>query len=333
VVGQRVERGDRRDDQQQATGGESCNAPARGATPADKEGVTAGQRDDRERRLEVKRPGVWVRTDDRATLDVPRGRSSVAEHWISTPCARVRFPPPALSSSDASGKLSSVKTAERKAARRLRRLGWSVKEIERHLGVSRSSVSLWVRDVKLSEKQIAELNRRSATSPGQLAGAAANAALGRKRRMGYQLAGRTRAQLNDRLHLAGCMLYWAEGDKRRQGVRVANSDPEVLCLFVRFLRECYGAPIDRIAVTCNLFADHLERQQEIEQFWLDTLGLPRTCLRSSIVNVYSKYSQKKRKNKLPYGTCKVVYNDTRTVQSIYGAIQEYAGFDRPGWLD
>ncbi len=53
----------------------------------------------------------------------------------------------------------------------------------------------------------------------------------------------------------------------------------------------------------------------------------------SIVNVYSKYSQKKRCNKLPYGTCKVVYNDTRTVQSIYGAIQEYAGFDRPEWLD
>jgi hypothetical protein len=51
------------------------------------------------------------------------------------------------------------------------------------------------------------------------------------------------------------------------------------------------------------------------------------------VNVYSKYSQKKRRNKLPYGTCKLVYNDTRTMQSIYGAIQEYAGFDRPEWLD
>jgi hypothetical protein len=52
-----------------------------------------------------------------------------------------------------------------------------------------------------------------------------------------------------------------------------------------------------------------------------------------VVNVYSKHSQKKRKNKLPYGTCKLVYNDTATAQSIYGAIQEYAGFDRPAWLD
>jgi hypothetical protein len=172
-----------------------------------------------------------------------------------------------------------------------------------------------------------------ATSPGQRAGAAANEALGRSRRLAYQLEGRTRVKVRDPLHLAGCMLYWAEGDKGPQAVRVANSDPELLRLFVRFLRQCYGAQDHRLSVTCNLFADHIERQREIENFWLRTLELPRTCLRKSIVNVYSKYSQKKRKNKLPYGTCKLVYSDTHTVQSIYGAIQEYAGFDRPQWLD
>lgn len=141
------------------------------------------------------------------------------------------------------------------------------------------------------------------------------------------------ARSNHPLHLAGCMLFWAEGDKCRNAVRMANSDPQILRLFVRFLRECYGAPDARISITCNLFADHLERQREIEQFWLDTLELPRTRLLPSIVNVYSKYSQKKRRNKLPYGTCKLVYSDTRTVQSVYGAIQEYAGFDRLEWLD
>jgi hypothetical protein len=128
------------------------------------------------------------------------------------------------------------------------------------------------------------------------------------------------------------MLYWAEGDKGRGAVRLANSDPALLRLFARFLRECYCAPDERLSATCNLFADHLPRQREIEQFWLETLELPFECLRPSIVNVYSKYSQKKRRNKLPYGTCKLVYSDTRTMQSIYGAIQEYAGFDRPEWL-
>jgi len=72
---------------------------------------------------------------------------------------------------------------------------------------------------------------------------------------------------------------------------------------------------------------------EIEDFWLTTLGLPRTCLRKSIVNTYSKYSQKKRKNKLPYGTCALVVHSTEIVQTIYGSIQEYGGFGRPEWLD
>jgi hypothetical protein len=62
------------------------------------------------------------------------------------------------------------------------------------------------------------------------------------------------------------------------------------------------------------------------------LGLPHSCLRKSTVNVYSKHSQKKRRNKLPYGTVRVCVHSTEIVHSIYGAIQEYGGFDRPEWL-
>jgi hypothetical protein len=50
------------------------------------------------------------------------------------------------------------------------------------------------------------------------------------------------------------------------------------------------------------------------------------------VNVYSKDSKKKRRNRLPYGTCRLGVNDTQIVQHIYGAIQEYGGFDREEWL-
>ena len=88
-----------------------------------------------------------------------------------------------------------------------------------------------------------------------------------------------------------------------------------------------------MSIRCNLFADHLERQREIERFWLAALDLPANCLRKSIVNTYSKYSQKKRQNKLPYGTCRLAVHNTRIVQTIYGSIQEYGGFERPEWLD
>jgi hypothetical protein len=128
------------------------------------------------------------------------------------------------------------------------------------------------------------------------------------------------------------MLYWAEGSKGRGRAQLTNSDPEVLRLFVRFLRTYFDVPDEQFRVRCNLFADHVERQREIEAFWLDVMQLPPSCLRKSTVNVYSKYSQRKRRNLLPYGTCSVTVSSTRIVQSIYGSIQEYAGFDREEWV-
>jgi hypothetical protein len=128
------------------------------------------------------------------------------------------------------------------------------------------------------------------------------------------------------------MLYWAEGTKGRNAVQFVNSDPTMASFFASFLRRFYDVPDNAFRIDCNLFADHVARQREIEQFWLDTLGLPQTCLRKSTVNVYSKYSQKKRRNKLPYGTVRVCVHSTRIVQSIYGSIQEYGGFERPEWL-
>jgi hypothetical protein len=135
------------------------------------------------------------------------------------------------------------------------------------------------------------------------------------------------------LYSLGCMLYWAEGSRNRNRVVFTNSDPEMARFFVDFLRASFGLDTGRFRVTCNLFADHEGRQREIEDFWLAKLGLPRTCLCKSIVNRYSRYSKKRRKNRLPHGTCRVVVNSTEVVQTIYGSIQELASFDRPEWLD
>jgi hypothetical protein len=114
---------------------------------------------------------------------------------------------------------------------------------------------------------------------------------------------------------------------------MSNSDPALLAYFAKFLRSHFDVPVDKFSAYCNLFADHVDRQREIERFWLTKLGLPETCLRKSIINSYSKYSRKKRANKLPYGTCRLAVHSTRIVQTIYGSIQEYGGFERLEWLD
>ena len=67
--------------------------------------------------------------------------------------------------------LPLMKTAEQAAARELRQdEGRSVKEIARLLGVSRSSVSLWVRDIELTPKQRAALMAHDPSFNGQLNG-------------------------------------------------------------------------------------------------------------------------------------------------------------------
>jgi transcriptional regulator with XRE-family HTH domain len=221
-----------------------------------------------------------------------------------------------------------MKTAERSHACRLRReQGLSVKELARLLRVSPSSVSLWVRDIELTEEQRKELQSRSSR-----AATASIVASALSRRVEAQGRGRRKAKLEDPLHIAGCMLFWAEGSRNRNVVEFVNSDPAMVVFFGRFLRVCFDVPDAKMRIKCNLFADHLERQHEVEQHWLDILELPRSCLCKSSVNVYSKYSKKTRRNKLPYGTCRIAVHDTQLVQHIYGAIQEYAGFDREEWL-
>jgi hypothetical protein len=207
----------------------------------------------------------------------------------------------------------------------------SMKAIAKEVGASLSSVSRWVRDVELTAEQRATLEAQAFN--GHVKGRAINAAVRRDSRVLAQDEGRQLAERQEALHVAGCMLYWAEGAKDRNQIRFTNSDPEMARFFVKFLRTYFNLEDANIKITCNLFADHVERQREIEQFWLDTLQLPQSSLCQSTVNVYSKYSKKKRMNKLPYGTCRVVVSRTRIVQSIFGSIQEYAGFDREAWLD
>ena len=229
---------------------------------------------------------------------------------------------------------SKVKTRERELARRIRREeGISIKDIALRVGVSKSSVSLWVRDIELSPEQHAALAARNVAYTRQMSGTWKQAARRRAERMSFQARGRALARAGDPVFVAGCMLFWAEGGKHRNTLKFTNSDPEMIRYFAKWLRECFALEHEVIRLTCNLFADHLERQREIEQFWLDIAGLPRTSLCKSTVNVYSKYSQKKRRNKLPYGTCRLSVSRTWVVQAIFGAIQELGGFTRAAWLE
>jgi hypothetical protein len=72
---------------------------------------------------------------------------------------------------------------------------------------------------------------------------------------------------------------------------------------------------------------------QIEDYWLAALDLPRSCLCKHSIDFKPTSSSGLKRNKLPYGVCTVRVHSTQIVQHIFGAIQEYGGFDEPRWLD
>jgi transcriptional regulator with XRE-family HTH domain len=122
-----------------------------------------------------------------------------------------------------------LKTLERKRARQLREDGgYSIKQIAGILGVSRSSVSVWVRDIALTSEQHEALRQRNPIYNAQLAGRGTTSARRRAERSEYQKHGRALARRGDATHAAGCMLFWAEGTRNQNSVRFSNSDPEMV---------------------------------------------------------------------------------------------------------
>ena len=136
-----------------------------------------------------------------------------------------------------------MKTQERELARELRRAeGVSIKEIGRRVGVSASSVSGWVRDIELTPEQHADLQLRNVAYNRQMSGTWKQAANRRAERVAYQEREHAIAREGNPLYVAGR-------------------------LFVRFLRTCFQIDDEAIRLTCNLFADHVQRQREIERFF------------------------------------------------------------------
>jgi len=101
----------------------------------------------------------------------------------------------------------------------------------------------------------------------------------RDMRSEWQEEGRQRARDSNPLHLAGCMLYWAEGSKVRNSLEIANSDPNMLRLFLRFLRQEFPIEAGAVSFRLNLYTDNGLSVEEVEEFWLARLELPSSCLR------------------------------------------------------
>jgi hypothetical protein len=229
-----------------------------------------------------------------------------------------------------------AKPLERQNARELRAAGMPYKRIAASLGVSPSSAYAWTSDIELTDEQKAANLRgpRGPLNPEDVRKRAdAWSARCRRRRRTSQEEGRAAARRGDLLHIAGCMLYWAEGGKRRNGIQFTNSDPRMVAFFRTFLVGTLGIAPEDIHLSINVYTNNGMSIDEIERYWLVLLDLPKTSARGHMLNHMPTSSSGRAKNKLPHGVARLSVHQTEKVQHIYGAIQEYAGFEEPAWLD
>lgn len=176
------------------------------------------------------------------------------------------------------------KVQEKNRAIELRHSGKSYKDILNVLNVSKSSLSLWLKDLPLTEEEKVVLKHRkdSNISRGRIKSATAN----RKNRLLREKEQFLLAQGEfdifkvDPLFLIGVGLYWAEGSKRDNTFQFTNSDPEMISFMIRWCAKYLG--ISARFVACHLYLHQPYAHEHCEEYWAKISGIPLENFRKTV---------------------------------------------------
>ena len=199
------------------------------------------------------------------------------------------------------------KVEQRARARRLRAAGWTMPDIAAALGVSRSSVSLWVRDVEvvMGPRRVRAGPRPNRLRDARLAEIEAMDAWGRERLGG---------PLSEQAFLAaGAALYAGEGAKRDRWVGFTNTDADLVRFFCLWLRAVFDLDESRLRV--RLYLHEGLDLEAATAHWAEVTGIPASQFRTphrapSAVGI--------RHNKHEFGCATVSYSCSRTHRAVMG---------------
>lgn len=221
----------------------------------------------------------------------------------------------------------------RARARELRLQGWTYDRIEAELGCSRSSVSLWVRDLPKPERT----RTREEASAIARRGWEATLRLREEERQRTKAAAASEiGTLTDReLFVAGVALYWAEGSKdkpyaRRENVQFVNSDPGVIRLYLAWL-DLLGVERGRLRfrVMIHTTAD----VEGAERYWADVAGVDTSLFHKTTLKKHNPRTVRKNVGE-NYRGCLVisVLQGAELYRRIEGWWYGIVGAVRPGDL-
>ena len=214
-------------------------------------------------------------------------------------------------------------TLAKAEAIKLRIEGFSLKQISDKLDVSKSTASLWLRNVALSEEAQARL------AQAQVLGRA-NAFTARQQKS----AERTEIFQNNALNMLKtvpnspelakifcALMWWCEGNKNESFVRFTNSDSSLIKNYLQTFRRGFDLDESKFRVLVHLHSYHNEEQQK--KFWSETTKIPLKQFHKS----YQKSNTGKRKHDNYQGCIAVSYYDAKIakeLEAIYNAFTAYA---------
>lgn len=201
------------------------------------------------------------------------------------------------------------KLREQDEAKRLRAAGKTLQQIAEQLHVSKSSVSLWVRDVPFtpSKRRYGPRRRPSSLHLRKLAQIEECDAFGALRI----------GELDERAFLAaGVALYAGEGAKTDGKVMFANTDDRMIAFFCQWFRHFFDLDETRLRVSVYL---HEGLNLDVaEDHWAALTHIDRSQFRKGYRAVPDPSI---RKNKHEHGCCYVYYSCARTHREVMGLVR------------
>jgi hypothetical protein len=207
------------------------------------------------------------------------------------------------------------KVEQQERARELRARNMTLQEIATELGVAKSSVSLWVRDVPFtpSKRRTGPQNRPHPFHEAKLAQIAQCDAEGIDRI----------GALSDAAFLAaGVALYAGEGSKGEGAVTFANTDAAMVRFFCAWLRRFFE--IDEARMRVRVYLHQGLDLDAAERHWSTVTDVPRSQFRKPYRAVADPT---RRLTKHEFGCVYVRYSCTKTHRRIMGLMRALLSSD------
>ena len=154
----------------------------------------------------------------------------------------------------------------------LRKQGWSYSAIKNELKISKSTASMWLRHLPLSQKQLDALLFHNEHRIERF-----RTTMAKKKEIAFNLALRAQkgqiGTLTQReIYLCGLALYWSEGSKTTYSKLIfSNTDPRMIKFYLVWLKLGVVYPLERIRIKLHLYMDMCVEDET--HYWMGVTGL------------------------------------------------------------